>query len=99
MKRILYLLLFGASLVSAQTAVWPGSVVTDSQLLVGANLCQSRLAAAITDTVATTIYVTNSSPSSTCFVPFQEVQIDNEFFKVTSVGFGILTVVRAFDFS
>jgi hypothetical protein len=68
-------------------------VVTDSQLLVAANLCGARLTTAINDTVTTTFTVTNSI----CFVPNMELQIDNEFVKTTAVGFGTMTVIRGFD--
>ena len=82
MKNALFIPLLFASLAGAQTAVWPGSAATDSQLLVGANLCQTRLAQSIPNTTNTTIFVTNSAPSAPyCFVPNQEIQIDNEFFE------------------
>lgn len=97
MKRLAYLLLLSASALSAQTAVWPNSVVTDSQLLVASNNCTTRLSAAITDTVTTTLFVVNASPFSTCFLVNNEVQVDSEFMQVKAVGFGQLTVTRGFD--
>jgi hypothetical protein len=97
MKRLLYIFLFSASALSAQTAVWPGAVVTDSQLLVAANFCGSRISSSIPDTTSTTIFVVNTTVSSTCFLVNQEVQVDNEMMKITSVGFGQLTVIRGFD--
>ena len=98
-RRLALLFLLACGMASAQPyppPSWP-VVAGPKNLLVAANLCTSRLASAIADVATTNLLVTNSSPSGTCFQANEEVQIDNEFLLITSVGFGQMTVVRGFD--
>jgi hypothetical protein len=83
----------------AQTAVWPGGVATDSQLLTAANICSAQLAAPVTSTGTTTFSVTANSPIASCFAANMELRVDNEYVKLISVGSGTITVSRGFDFS
>jgi hypothetical protein len=83
----------------AQTAVWPGGVATDSQLLTAANICSAQLASPVTSTIATVFSVTANSPIANCFIPNMELRVDNEYVQLVSVGVGAITVTRGFDFS
>lgn len=88
-KLIPVLLVSG--MVYAQTPVFPNAVVTDSQLKVGVNTCQTTLANVIqaTDLTMTLVNATN------CIVPNMLMTIDREIVSITSVN--PIVMVRGFD--
>lgn len=95
--KILPLLLIAAS-AFAQTAIFPGGVVTDNQLGIAANITRAQLSGSVglTDT---TFNVTNSSCvkagfSASCastFVPNMMLVLDNEAVQICQVTPGAVT--------
>lgn len=79
------------------TAVFPGGVATDSDLLVAANLAGSNLSSGIN---ATTLTIPVASSAS--FIVPTVITVENEYIKICTKGSGVLNACmggRAFDAS
>lgn len=87
-----------AATAFAQTAIFPGGVVTDNQLGIAGNVTRAQLANSIT-AAATTISVANSScvkagysvACTAAFVPNMMLVLDNEAVQICSVTAAALT--------
>lgn len=92
MKRLITLALFVCASASAQTATFPSTVATDSQLKVAANDIRTSLRGAITVS-QTTITVKDA----TGIVANMLLSCGDEIMSVASVSGDNVTVVRGYD--
>jgi len=88
--RILAILSLAVSSLSAQTAVFPGAVATDSQLFRGVNNFKTTLVGSITSS-ATTITVTNAAGIQTPIL----LTVDNEVIAICAAAGNVLTVGKS----
>jgi hypothetical protein len=91
MKALAFMLVAGVCLF-AQTASFPTSIASDSDLLVGKDRSTSRLAESISSE-ATSFDVLSGSQ----FVQYQTITIDSEQMQVTNISTNTLTVTRGFN--
>lgn len=92
MRKSLFLLLLLAACpeVFAQTAVYPGAIVTDNQLRVAKNLIQTTLSSSITST-ATSLTLASGSGITTNAL----LAIDTEIFAVCGVSGSVITIGKS----
>jgi hypothetical protein len=92
MRKLFSLLILSASFLLAQTAQYPGAIVTPQQLGVAVNNAQSSLLApqAIGDTVAVVV-------SAAGFENYIFISLDSEIEQITNITGNVLTVTRGFD--